>query len=139
VLLLETHGDRYTVRRGVVSDAPALIPATRCRTMPGNRPTIASPTKVPAPESAGVHWMGEFEMSKTQLVQLVAGHCNAAALMQFARAPFAAELEREWVIGDLRFPGGPGGGMAEIDIGPASTGPCPRTAPWTPPRADLLQ
>lgn len=139
VLLLETHGDRYTIRRGVLSDAPALIPATRCRTMPGDRPTIAPLTKVPAAESAGVHWIGEFEMSKTLLAQLVAGHCNAAALMQFARAPFAAELEREWVIGDLRFPGGPGGGMADIDIGPASTGPCPRTAPWTPPRADLLQ
>ena len=139
VLLLETHGDRYTVRRGVLSDAPALIPATGCRTLPGNRPTIAPPTKVPAPESAGIHWTGEFDMPKALLAQLVAGHCNAAALMQFARVPFASELERDWVIGDLRFPGGPGGGMADIDIGPASAGPCPKTAPWTPPRADLLQ
>ena len=137
VLLLETHGDRYTIRRGVLSEAPALIPATRCRTIPGDRP-MAPLTKVSTPESAGMHWIGEFEMSKALLVQLVAGHCNAAALIQFARAPFAAQLEREWVIGDLRFPGGPAGGMADIDIGPASAGPCPRTAPWTPPRADLL-
>ena len=139
VLLLETHGDRYTVRRGVLSNAPALIPATRCRTISGNRPTMAPLTKVSAPESAGVHWIGEFEMSKTLLAQLVAGHCNAAALMQFARAPFAAELEREWVIGDLRFPGGRGGGMADIDLRPDSPGPCLKTVPWTPPRADLLQ
>ena len=31
VLLLETRGDRYVVRGGVVSDAPGLIPAARCR------------------------------------------------------------------------------------------------------------
>jgi inner membrane protein len=100
---------------------------------------MAPLTKVSAPESAGVHWIGEFEMSKTLLAQLVAGHCNAAALMQFARAPFAAELEREWVIGDLRFPGGRGSGMADIDLRPGSPGPCVKTVPWTPPRADLLQ
>jgi len=144
VLLLETHGARYTVRRGVLSTAPALVPALRCRTMPGDRPTIAPLTKVSAPESARLHWTGEFEMSKALLAQVIAGNCNAAALMQFARAPFVAELERNRVIGDLRFPGGAGGsggqgrGMADIDLGADSPGPCPRTVPWTPPRADLL-
>jgi hypothetical protein len=58
--------------------------------------------------------------------------------MRFARAPFAAEVERKWVIGDLRFPGGRRGGMADIELRPDSPGPCPRPPPWTPPREALL-
>jgi inner membrane protein len=139
VLLLETHGDRYTVRHGVLSNAPVSMPASRCPTVFGNQSTTVPLRRVSAPESAGMHWFGEFEMSKTDLAQIVAGNCNAAALMQFARAPFVAELERRWVIGDLRFERGRGGGMADIDIGPDSPGPCPKSAPWTPPRAELLQ
>ena len=69
-----------------------------------------------------MHWIGEFEMSKTELAQIVAGNCNAAALMQFARAPFVAERGREWVIGDLRFPGQRGGGIADIDLNRDSPG-----------------
>jgi hypothetical protein len=59
--------------------------------------------------------------------------------MQFVRAPFVAELGRKWVIGDLRFEGQRGGGMADIDLGPDSPPPCAKLAPWTPPRAELLQ
>ena len=78
-------------------------------------------------------------MSKTHLAQIVAGDCNAAALMQFARAPFVAERGRQWVIGDLRFAGQRGGGMADIDLEPDAPGPCTERTPWTPPRAELLQ
>jgi hypothetical protein len=58
--------------------------------------------------------------------------------MQFARAPFVAELGRRRVIGDLRFEGQRGGGMADIDLTPDARGPCTKLAPWTPPRAELL-
>ena len=137
VLLLETNGDRYVVRRGMVSVAPALIPASRCPAMSGNLATRAPLAVVEAPDSAGIHWLGEFAMSRAALAQVVAGNCNAAALMQFARAPFVT-TEPDWVIGDLRFPGGRGGGMADIDLKSDSPGPCPRTPPWTPPREGLL-
>jgi inner membrane protein len=137
VLLLETNGDRYVVRRGMVSVAPALIPASRCPAMSGNLATTAPLAVVGAPDSAAIHWLGEFAMSKTVLAQVVAGNCNAAALMQFARAPFVT-TEPDWVIGDLRFPGGRGGGMADIDLKSDSPRPCPQTPPWTPPRAELL-
>ena len=75
-----------------------------------------------------MHWLGEFEMSKTDLAQIVAGNCNAAALMQFARAPFVAEREREWVIGDLRFAGDgaaewPTSTLTGIPRAPAEAGP----------------
>jgi inner membrane protein len=140
VLLLETHGDRYTARHGIVSSAPGLVPAARCRTLSsGSGPTVVPLVKVLAPDSARVHWFGEFEMSKAHLAQIVAGNCNAAALMQFARAPYVAERGHEWVIGDLRFAGQRGGGMADIDLDRDSPGPCAKAAPWTPPRAELLQ
>ena len=140
VLLLETRGDRYAVRHGVLSNAPELLPVSKCRTVTGDRATSVPLEKVAAPETAAVHWFGEFEMSRTQLAQLVASHCDAAALMQFVRAPFAAQLGRDWVIGDLRFDSGRGSGMADIPVGPPAHGACPPpAAPWIPPRRDLLQ
>jgi inner membrane protein len=139
VLLLETRGARYVARHGVLSNAPAVLPASKCRTLSGDRPTTVPLRQVAAPQTASVHWFGEFEISRNQLAQLVAGHCDAAALMQFVRAPFAAQLGRDWVIGDLRFDGGRGSGMADIPVGPPAGGPCRPTAPWVPPRQDLLQ
>jgi inner membrane protein len=139
VLLLEIRGDRYVVRHGVLSNAPAMLPVSKCRTLSGDRVTTAPLRKVVAPQTAAIHWFGEFEMSRTQLAQLVAGHCDAAALMQFARAPFAAQLGRDWVVGDLRFDSGRGSGMADIPVGPPANSPCPPAAPWIAPRADLLQ
>jgi inner membrane protein len=137
VLLLETNGDRYVVRRGMLSVTPALIPASRCPTMSGTQATTVPLAVVGAPDSAGIQWLGEFAMSKTVLAQVVAGNCDAAALMRFARAPFLTS-EPDWVMGDLRFPGGRGGGLADIDLKPGSPSPCPPTPPWTPPRAGLL-
>ena len=137
VLLLETNGDRYVIRRGMLSVASALIPASRCPTMSGTQATTVPLAVVGAPDSAGIQWLGEFAMSRTVLAQVVAGNCDAAALMRFARAPFLTS-EPDWVMGDLRFPGGRGGGLADIDLKPGSPSPCPPTPPWTPPRAGLL-
>jgi hypothetical protein len=121
----------------VVSSTPVLLSANQCP-LSLSQPTTAPMTPVAAPESTAIHWLGEFAMSRTELAQIVAGDCDAAALMRFARAPFAAEVERKWVIGDLRFPGGRRGGMADIELRPDSPGPCPRPPPWTPPREALL-
>ncbi len=77
-------------------------------------------------------------MSKQRLGELVAMHCDAAALMRFARAPFATELDHRWVMGDLRFDREPELGMAEIALPAPSNARCPATVPWTPPREDLL-
>lgn len=138
VLLLETRGERYSVRHAVLSNAPALIPANRCPTPSGNWSALVPATPVSAQGSATIHWLAEFAMSKRELAQTVAGNCNAAALMQFVRAPFVSAPGRAWVLGDLRFEGQRGGGMADIDLHPDAPGPCTKQAPWTPPRADLL-
>ncbi len=137
VLLLETRADRYFVRAGVLSISPAVVAPQRCPRTP-IRPATSLLTPLRASPSGEVRWVGEFSMSLAQLGSLVASHCEAAALMQFARAPFAAELHDRWTIGDLRFERGRGNGMASIDLGPVSSGECPSPAPWTPPRTDLL-
>jgi inner membrane protein len=138
VLLLATEGDRYRVRHAMLTNAPALIPASHCATVFGNSLMTAPVENVPAVDSDAVHWFGQFEMSSSELAALVARHCDAAAVMQFARAPFAAELASGWVIGDLRFERGRGSGMASIVLGPPSYGECRPSVPWIAPREDLL-
>ncbi len=139
VLLLETHADRYAIRHAVVSSAPQWVPAQKCPTTTVPQRTTAPMVEVAAPNSPDVHWLGEFSMSRTQLIALVAADCDAAALMRFARAPFATRLERQWILGDLRFDREPQLGMAEIALGANPGSTCPRTVPWTQPRADLLR
>ncbi len=155
VLLLETSGDRYLVREGVLSNLPALVPAEHCPRLFGDRPatgpvrpsaaaaagTPAAPGPVSAPLRVGpgeIRWHGEFAMSRALLVKLVASHCDAAALMQFVRAPFVTGLGQGWMMGDLRFAGERGGGLAGIVLGPSARGECRQSVPWVPPRADLL-
>ncbi len=139
VLLLETQADLYTVRHGVLSDAPMLIAAADCRVTGGDQRPTAPMRRVPAPDSMAMRWLGEFAMSRTLLATLVANHCDAAALMQFARAPFATQIGRRWVMGDLRFDREPQLGIAEIVIGSAPSDRCPTSVPWIPPREDLLE
>ena len=138
VLLLETHGDRYAIRHGTFSNAAGLIRAQGCPTMAAGSGTTAPLVRVLAPDSGTIHWLGEFAMSRSVLASLVAAHCDAAQIMQFARAPFATEQLSRWVIGDFRFDRGPRLGMAKFVLDPPSAGPCRRSVPWTPPRQDLL-
>ena len=155
LLLLQTRGDLYTVRRGLLSVAPGSVPVTHCPAVfplrpprsssrtgvgttsdPGtNRLLPPSPlaTPVAAPGSAAVLWLGEYSMSKSQLRRLVHDNCEAAALMQFARAPFAFQYGKSWHLGDLRFAQGAG---FQIEVSGRAT--CSIHVPWVPPRADDL-
>jgi inner membrane protein len=92
-------------------------------------------------------WFGEFSMPVGRLASLAKRDCVAYELLQFARAPFATEVERHWIVGDLRFDREPGLGMAEIRLadvvlgeapGDAPTTRCGYSVPWIPPRASLL-
>jgi inner membrane protein len=138
VLLLETHGDRYIARHGMLSDMPGLVTAQSCSTKLVSKDTTAPLTAVPAPESAETVWFGEFSMPVGRLADLTAHSCEAAALMQFVRAPFAIERKSSWIIGDLRFDRERGLGLAQIEISAAPESGCLPRAPWLPPRADLL-
>jgi hypothetical protein len=139
VLLLASNGDRYIVRHGLLSIAPQVLSAGRCPHFAGTH--LAPTAAVAAADSAGMHWFGEFSMPKAQLAALVAGNCDAAALMRFARAPFAAPAERAWIMGDLRFDRGRTPGMFTLILPPPQQRPasCPHAAPWSMPRAELLR
>jgi inner membrane protein len=140
VLLLFSTGDRYRVRHGVLASAPALLSADRCSTISGSRPGTAPMQALASHDPRAVRWLGQFDMSITELADIVATHCDAAALMQFARAPFATELARYRVMGDLRFDReGGGGGMSTIQLGSPTPGTCRQSVPWVPPRIDLLR
>jgi inner membrane protein len=140
VLLLQTHGDRYSARHGVLSEAPRLLDASRCSATAAPGRTVAPMANVSAPDTADMRWLGEFSMSRAQLVRLVGQHCEAAALMRFARAPFATVVDQLWVIGDLRFDRGTQLGMAAVALaGPPAADPCGPRVPWVPPRQDLLR
>jgi inner membrane protein len=139
VLLLATNADRYTIRHGAISSAPRLTAAATCPSIPVDRHTTAPLTAVAASDSDEMHWSGEFSMSKSQLLRLVAAHCDAAAFMQFARAPFATRFGDAWMIGDFRFDREPELGIAEIALPLSVDAHCRSAVPWSPPRGDLLR
>jgi inner membrane protein len=138
VLLLETRGDRYIARHGMLSGAPSMVTAQSCSTKLVSKDTTAPLTPVQAPDSATAVWFGEFSMPVSRLADLTAHSCEAAALMQFVRAPFAIERKGGWIIGDLRFDRERGRGLAQIEISAVPESGCLTRAPWLPPRADLL-
>jgi inner membrane protein len=92
-------------------------------------------TPVPAPTSSSILWFGEYSMSRTQLVRLIDGNCDAAAMMQFARAPFAFQQGNIWYLGDLRFNRDAG---FQFPVGAQTSARCAIHVPWVPPRADDL-
>jgi inner membrane protein len=168
VLALQTRGDQYTVRDGVLSITPDIVPIGRCPVVFPQRPPprpgssrvparsqpdagrersgrgprfVRQPappmTPAPAPNSPSTVWFGEYSMSRTQLVRLVDGNCDAAAMMQFARAPFAFQQGDAWYLGDLRFNRDAG---FQFQIGQETSARCSIRVPWDPPRAeDLLR
>jgi inner membrane protein len=96
-------------------------------------------TPVSTPSTPHVAWLGEFGMSEAALASLIDGNCEAAELMQFARAPFATEWEDRHVLGDLRFDRQPELGFAEIELSDPPPQQCRFHVPWVPPRLSLLR
>ena len=138
VLLLQTDGDRYDARQAVLSLVPGFLSSARCAN--AEPKSMATAERMPITGPSGTRWR-EFSMRRSTLANLVDAHCDVAALMRFARAPFAVERPAGWIVGDLRFDRGPRPGFAEVQV--ARDGPmesaCRSTPPWEPPRADLLR
>jgi len=138
VMLPMTDANRYVIRRGTWSLWPAVLPAARC---PGREllSNITAPmTRVSDGESPAAIWHGEVVMPRTELAELAAGYCDAAALMHFARVPWAMQRENTWIVGDLRYDREAELGFAEIEL-TNDLAACPSPLPpWLPPRGDLL-
>jgi inner membrane protein len=136
VLLLQRADSTYIARRGRVVLAPAADDM-RCPLVFGGGEGSAPWETLP--ESTGrVRWLQELRFPVERLAAAVKGHCEAEALMQFARAPFVIAAGTGWLVGDLRFDREAGPGFAEVEVGAAEPR-CPSPAPWLPPRGDLLR
>ncbi|MBM2623897.1 metal-dependent hydrolase [Actinoplanes sp. LDG1-06] len=139
VFAVQRTADQYVVRRAFHSLAPGWVTATGCeRSYPIGSDATAQLQPIAQPATREIVWKGELVMPGGLLAQLGSQYCAVGALLQFARAPWAAPRGDGWIAGDLRLDHEPGLGLTEIKVSP-TTDECPRLpAPWVPPREDLL-
>jgi inner membrane protein len=136
-LLMQTASNRYVVRRAMISLAPSWLAAAACPSRSLSVKTTAPLTPISNDNTTAVQWHGEFAMSRSELAQLAATNCQAAAFLKFARAPWFAMLKGEWTFGDVRYDREPQLSFAEVALNERT--PCPRYIPsWLPPRGDLI-
>jgi inner membrane protein len=139
VLAVQATAAQYVVRQAFHSLAPGWISAAECSdSYPMGGEGTAQLTPTAQVSTTEIRWSGELALPIGLLGELADEYCAVGALLQFARAPFAARQGGDWIVGDLRFDREPGLGLAEAEVGPGRDG-CPQLpAPWTPPREDLL-
>jgi inner membrane protein len=144
LLLLQTGQRQYMARQGRLSLASGAA-LQRCPMVQlgagGTAPLAAVRAQaMDGDVAARLQWSGQFAMPLTQLAELAAGDCRARAAMAFFRAPFATPAGLGWLLGDLRFDREAGAGFSEIPLPPIGEPvTCRGTAPWVPPREDLLE
>jgi inner membrane protein len=139
VIAVLTQGDRYALRRGVISTAPGVISAQACPDRSLDAPTTAPLRRLAESPSAAVRWLDEYTVGRADFARIIQAYCDAAILMRFARAPWLAEREGGWAVGDLRYDREPELGFAEIELGAQSRACSTAMPPWVPPRRDLAQ
>ena len=133
VILLQTQGERYALRRALTS----VVPSLDCPRLGAGRIT-APLQQVAMPDTPHLRWRGELVGSRERLRALAAASCEVAALLRFARAPWYQESGARILIGDLRYDRERELGFAELDL--ASSPRCPSyVPPWVAPRDDLLR
>jgi len=133
VLVIQSDGDRYTLRQGMLSLAPAWMPAHSCPSRMQTIPTTAPLAAVKQGNAVALAWRTEVNLSAQELRRLAGQYCQAQAVLRFARAPFYTGR----IVGDLRYDRERRAGFAEADL---DKDRCPAfAAPWIPPRADLLR
>jgi inner membrane protein len=129
---VESHAAQgsYTLRRGLVSVAPALMPAASC---PAG---LADPSPSVALDTAGdVVQYRQVQGSLAALRQLRESNCWFDDWMRFARAP----VLEHGVATDLRFATTPRGNFTALPVAQAAGKGCPGGVPkWDYPRGDLL-
>ena len=131
--MIQLEGDRYVVRRAMLSLAPKWVRAAHCPSLNFAAPGVPL-QPVADPDSDRLSWHGEFSMPRERLEALAATNCEAAAFLRFARAPWAAAEAPGWELGDLRFGGR---GVATLQLSEPAR--CPSfVPPWLPPRADVI-
>lgn len=137
-IVMAVSANEYVLRRASFSLAPQWIAATKCRNPSFDVSTTAPLRSVVLASNPAIAWRGQFSIPRAQFATIVQDHCDAAALLRFARAPFFAVDNDGTVAGDLRYDREPNLGFAEFRLGGPETSCSMYLPPWNPPRADLL-
>jgi inner membrane protein len=136
LVLVQTEGDRYVARTGMVAPFPGLMTSSECPFDAWAAPTAPSRPASAAP-TPSVRWIREFSAPLGELRSLSRESCVFAALLRFARAPFWAKdpaLGR--VAGDVRYDRSSGLDFSDTALDGVG---CPgHLPPWTAPRHSLL-
>lgn len=137
-IAVQTEGRDYVLRRGHLALLASWLPVSECASRGDEGTTAPLTQSATLRDGPAVSWRGEFRAPLAEL-RALAQHCEAAAMLRFARAPYWVTRAGEpTVLGDLRYDRGEGLGFAAIELG-TSPPRCPRAVPpWHPPRADLL-
>ena len=116
----------FTIRRGILSLAPTLIPAGSC-------PALGDPS--PGAAANGAILMTLEDSQPLASLQALAANCHFRDWMRFARMPRLTN----GVASDARFPDG-ASNFSTFDPAAFAGLPCLKGVPqWEPPREDLLE
>jgi inner membrane protein len=122
--------DTYVLRRGTLSLAPALMPATSCASF-----RFLNARAMNTADTRRLVWSDEIRGSLQQLRDLSGQDCWVNAWLQFGRAP----VIRDGLLFDLRFDNGSGRNFTTMTLTTGRHAGCPpHVTPWAKPRADLL-
>ena len=119
----------YTLKRGVLSLAPSLVPVAACAVRFSEGYILGS-------ETSGIAWISQAHARVDALRQLQRENCHFDAWLRFARAPL---LEAN-AASDLRYATALRGNFSTFNRQLFADRACPRWVPgWDYPRADLLK
>jgi inner membrane protein len=136
VVLVQTEGERYIARTGVVATVPGFLTSSECPFDSWATPTAPSEPVGLAPEPS-LRWIRQFSAPLRELRELAEHNCVMSALLRFARAPFwARDSALGRVAGDVRYDRSAGLDFSDTVLDGVA---CPKNLPpWVPPRNDLL-
>ena len=139
VIAITLEADRYVMRRAALSTGPALLAVQDCPDRTLDAPTSAPMRRIDGPGSAAVRWIDEYQVSRAEFPRVLQAYCEAAILMRFARAPWIANRDGQWTMGDLRYDREPELGFAEMELTRQSRACTSTTPPWVEPRRDVME
>jgi len=130
------HGT-YHLRRGLLSIAPGVSPASSCPAPIGGRATGDGANGANgANRGPGLAWQSDERDSLAHLRDLQKTNCHFNAWMRFARAPSVGATTAT----DARWSPPGRANFSTIAYADLASAPCPHPVPgWGYPRADLLR
>lgn len=128
-----SDGQRYRLRRGVLSLAPRLLPVTAC---PAGLTGALAAAPDRRSQAAAIGLLSDDSASLAALRRRAAGDCYLRAWLRFARMPL---LDGDSAA-DLRFGTRLAANFSAIELDRFKGRACPTyVPPWAMPRADLLR